>query len=57
MGNTIRRKLDVNNRKLNCCNWFMWYLLVHRVCNGQRFKKIDIKKDRPTPTVTVYFDT
>ena len=57
MENTIGRKLDVNNRRLNCCNWTMRNILVHRLFNGQRFKKINIKKDRSTPKVTVLFDT
>ena len=57
MENIKRSKLDVNNRGLNCCYWPMRHVLVHRLCNGQRLKEIDIKKDRPKPTVTVYFDT
>lgn len=48
MENTKRRKLEVNNRELNCCYCAMWHILVHRLCNGQRLKKIDIKKDRPS---------
>lgn len=57
MENMKRSKLDVNDRGLDCCYWPMRHILVHRLCNGQRLKEIDIKKDRPKPTVTVYFDT
>ena len=51
MENMKRSKLDVNNRGLNCSYWTMRHILVHRLCNGQRLKEIDIKKDRPCRSV------